>query len=65
MASCKPAYIYWLLFSVFYALMLAFVWPTANKSLTLMALTLCALLIAAPTDHRLAALTFIASAGLG
>ena len=57
--------VYWLIFSIFYALMLSFVWPTADKSLTLMALTLCALLIATPTDHRLAALTFIAGAGLG
>jgi hypothetical protein len=45
--------------------MLFFVWPTADKSLTLMALALCALLILTPTDHRLAALTFIAGASLG
>jgi len=38
-------------------MMLAFVWPTADKSLTLMALALCALLILSPTDHRLAVLT--------
>ena len=63
--SSKFPIIYWLLFATFYALMLAFVWPTANKSLTLMALTLCALLILTPTDHRLAVLTFVAGAGLG
>jgi hypothetical protein len=40
-------------------------WATANKSLTLVALALCALLIAAPTDHCLSVLTFIAGAGLG
>jgi hypothetical protein len=57
--------LYWLIFASFYALMLVFVWPTAEKSLTLMALVLCALLILTPTDHRLAALTFIAGAGLG
>jgi len=61
----KFAVVYWSLFSIFYVLMLAFVWPTANKSLTLMALVLCAVLIATPTDHRLATLTFIAGAGLG
>jgi len=52
-------------FAAFYALMLFFVWPMADKSLTLMALALCGLLILTPTDHRLAALTFIAGAGLG
>jgi hypothetical protein len=63
--SSESPFLYWLLFSAFYALMLFFVWPTADKSLTLMALALCALLILTPTDHRLAALTFIAGAGLG
>jgi hypothetical protein len=57
--------IYWSVFSIFYVLMLAFVWPTANQSFTRVALALCALLIATPTDHRLATLTFIAGAGLG
>ncbi len=57
--------VYWSVFSIFYVLMLAFVWPTANQSFTRVALALCALLIATPTDHRLATLTFIAGAGLG
>jgi hypothetical protein len=57
--------LYWVLFAVFYALMLAFVWPTMDKSLTVMALVLCALLILTPTDHRLAVLTFAAGSGLG
>ena len=57
--------LYWLTFAAFYALMLVFVWPTAGKSLTLMALGLCALLILTPTDHRLAVLTFVAGSGLG
>jgi len=56
---------YWLTFAVFYGLMLFFVWPTVDKSFTLMSLTLCALLIASPTDHRLAVLTFAAGSGLG
>jgi hypothetical protein len=57
--------LYWLIFSVFFALLLVFVWPTRDKSLTVAAVTLCALLIATPTDHRGAALTFMAGAGLG
>ena len=36
--------LYWLVFSSFYALMLVFVWPTLDKSLTIGALLLCALL---------------------
>src|SRR5690606_33835341 len=57
--------LYWLIFPTFYALMLWFVWPTLDKSFTLMALVLCALLIGTPTNHRLAVLTFLAGAGLG
>jgi hypothetical protein len=57
--------LYWTIFIAFYALMLIFVWPTMDKSLTLMALLLCALLTLTPTDHRLAVLTFVAGSGLG
>jgi hypothetical protein len=57
--------LYWLLFSTFYALMLVFIWPTLDKSLTLAALAMCTLLILAPIDQRLAALTFVAGSGLG
>jgi hypothetical protein len=57
--------LYWVLFPAFYALMLIFVWPTLDKSLTLASLILCALLILTPTDHRLAVLTFTAGSGLG
>lgn len=56
---------YWLIFLVFSALMLFFVAPTLNKSYTILALLLCALLIATPTDYRYAVLVFIAGAGLG
>jgi len=56
---------YWLVFGAFYALMLVFVAPTFDKSLTLAALFLVAFLIITPTDHRLALLTFAAGAGLG
>jgi hypothetical protein len=58
-------FLYWLTFASFYALMLIFVRPTAEKSFTWMALALCALLILSPTDHRLAVLTFAAGTGLG
>jgi hypothetical protein len=56
---------YWLVFPAFYALMLAFVRPTLDKSLTLCALALVTFLILTPTNHRLAVLTFAAGAGLG
>lgn len=56
---------YWLIFPAFYGLMLAFVAPTLDKSLTLAALLLCAFLILTPTDPRLATLNFIAGSALG
>jgi hypothetical protein len=56
---------YWLIFLAFYALMLAFVAPTFDKSLTLLSLLLVAFLILTPTNHRLAVLTFTAGSGLG
>lgn len=57
--------IYWITFASFYALMLAFVAPTFDKSYTWLSLLLCGLLILNPTDHRIAFPTFIAGAGLG
>jgi len=57
--------LYWLVFPAFYGLMLYFVWPTLDKSLTVLALLTCALLIASPNDRRLSVLTFIAGSGLG
>lgn len=57
--------VYWLIFPAFYGLMLLFVWPTIDKSLTVMSLLLAGLLILTPTDHRLAFLTFVAGSGLG
>lgn len=56
---------YWLMFAMFYILMLVFVRPTLDKSLTVGALILCAFLIATPTDYRAATLTFGAGVGLG
>lgn len=57
--------IYWLVFLTFYVLMLIFVWPTLDKSLTIMALILVTFLTLTPTDHRIALLTFVAGSGLG
>ena len=57
--------LYWLILPVFYALMLVFVWPTMDKSLTIMALIACGLMIATPTDTRSALVTFVAGSGLG
>ena len=56
---------YWLAFAPFLILMLVFVAPTFDKSLTWFALALCILLIVTPTDYRFALLTFIAGSGLG
>lgn len=58
-------FVYWLVFPLFYALMLAFVWPTLDKPLTRGALAVTALLIASPGDRRAAVLTFAAGSGLG
>ena len=58
--------LYVIIFPLFYALMLIFVWPTINKSLTVMALFMCAFLILTPQRKtREMVLTFIAGAGLG
>jgi hypothetical protein len=57
--------LYWLIFPAFYGLMLSFVWPTLDKSFTLIALALCLFLLVTPTDYRLAVLTFAAGSGLG
>lgn len=56
---------YWLMLIPFFFLMLIFVFPTINKSLTIVSLVLCALIILTPTDYRIAVLNFIAGASLG
>lgn len=58
-------YTYWTIFTTFYVLLLIFVWPTVDKSLTIMALVLVGFLTLTPTDHRVAVLTFLAGSGLG
>jgi hypothetical protein len=57
--------LYWTILPAFYVLMLVFVAPTFHKSFTLMALLLVAFLVATPTNHRFAVLTFIAGSALG
>jgi MFS family permease len=57
--------LHWILLPGFYGLLLWFVWPTIDKSLTIMALVLCGFLIATPTDPKAIVLTFIAGSGLG
>ena len=56
---------YWVLFPVFMLLMLWFVAPTFDKSLTLMAIFLCIFLILTPIDNRAMVLVFLAGSGLG
>jgi hypothetical protein len=58
-------YLYWIIFTGFFGLMLYFVAPTFGKSYTVLALLLVALLTLTPTDHRYAVLTFLAGTGLG
>ncbi len=57
--------LYWLIFPAFFALMLSFVWQTLDKSFTILALILVALLTLTPTNHRVAVLTFAAGSVLG
>jgi hypothetical protein len=57
--------LYLLMFGGFYVLMLQFVAPTLDKSYTIVALVLCALLILAPADKRMALLVFLAGSMLG
>ncbi len=57
--------LYWVIFAVFVAFLLPFVAPTFNKPYTVLAVTLCLLLILSPVDHRRAVLIFIAGAALG
>lgn len=56
---------YWFVFIGFYAYLLYFIWPTRDKSLTIMALLLCAFLVFTPVNQRAMLFTFIAGSGLG
>jgi hypothetical protein len=57
--------LYWSIFSIFSAAMLFFTAPTFDKPYTIMAILLCGLLIATPTNYRQAVLVFLAGIGLG
>ena len=57
--------LHWLMLPAFYALMLYFVSPTIDRSLTIMAIGLCTFLILTPNRTRTVSLTFIAGSGLG
>lgn len=57
--------LYWIIFLVFFILMLVFIAPTFTKSYTVIATLLVILLIATPTDLRMAVLTFLAGSALG
>ncbi len=57
--------LYWPTFGGFYLLMLQFVAPTFDKSYTVVALIICALMILTPPDQRMAWLVFVAGTALG
>jgi len=57
--------LYWIIFPVFLALMLPFVWPTMDKLLTILAVLACILITISPTNHRTAMLTFVGAISLG
>jgi hypothetical protein len=56
---------YWLILGGFMLLMIPFVWPTFNKSLTVLATLTCLLLIFSHNDRRKTLLLFIAGSALG
>jgi hypothetical protein len=56
---------YWIVFIAFTIIMLIFVAPTFNRTATILAFLLCAVLIVTPTDHRLTLLVFTAGSALG
>ncbi len=57
--------LYWTVLPGFLLIMLAFVAPTFDKSLTWGALALCVLITLTPRNARAVVLTFVAGAGLG
>lgn len=58
-------WVYWPVMLAFYGLMLFFVAPTFDKSYTLAALFICAVMILTPTNYKTALLAFLAGSGLG
>jgi hypothetical protein len=57
--------LYWIIFPVFLATMLPFVWPTIRMPLTILATVACILITISPTNHRTTILTFVAGIRLG
>jgi hypothetical protein len=58
-------WLYWIIFTVFLAMMYHFVSPTLDKSFTVLALIGVTFIMLTPTNYRLAVLIFIAGTGLG
>ena len=56
---------YWFVFIAFLVLMLTFVAPTFQRSMTLMATGLVIFLVLTPKDHRMTLLVFLAGSALG
>lgn len=56
---------YWLIFPAFLGLMVVFVAPTFDKSLTWAALAASVLIVVTPTNHWRAVLTFVCGSALG
>jgi len=56
---------YWLVLGGFMLLMISFVWPTFDKSLTVLATLTCLLLIFSRNDRRKTLLIFLAGSALG
>ena len=56
---------YWPIFIGFLGYLLYFVWPTIDKSLTIMAVILCFFIVFTPVNQRAMLLTFIAGSSLG
>jgi hypothetical protein len=57
--------LYWIIFPVFLATMLPFVWPTIDKPLSILATLACVLITFSTTSHRTAVLTFVGAISLG
>jgi hypothetical protein len=58
-------WVYWLVFSAFYILLLDFVWPTLSHPLTIFALVVCAVVILTTRDQPSALIIFLVGSALG
>ena len=57
--------LYWIIFGIFYVYLIKFTLPTIDKSLTIMAILLCAFIILTPRNPRSMLITFLAGSLLG